>query len=487
MFNKKGNTMTKVAKPVIQLHPHQQDAYDKVVAAIKLGKGSAKGRIVIPTGGGKTFVQAACLDYQRVNNRKTRIHLVLAPRIMLANQLIEDYRVFSGPAYRVVAFHSGTHEPDYEKDQVKWAEKATIRYEAVAEEYTKALNKNQDLVVFSTYHSCKKLNLIEFDTIIADESQYAVGEGFHEAVKSLNGRVKLFFTATEKFTASVNGRGLNNESVYGKRLFEISPSELIKLGLIVPPRLHVMYGQANNAEDTVIDTVIQLGQEQDKLTRAEMPFSKILYAMKTTDDVKTVIDNLPKLKVAFPDHHIYTIISNANYGPMIDGVKESRKKFMDNLRNGEHDNVLIFHYDILSEGIDIAGITGVALMREMSVTKLIQTIGRAVRTYKDDPSKKTQAWISVPVINGNQDAKDNVRKIVQTIRNGGFDISSETVVETGVMKGISDGDQLDDAFGTATNNYSNLFIESVFHDIEDAEFWEDIQSMSFEDALKELI
>ena len=487
MLIKKGIKVNKVAQPVITLNPHQQDAYDSVVAAIKSGNGTAKGRVVIPTGGGKTFVEAACLDYQRISNGKTHIHLVLAPRIMLANQLIEEYRVFSGPAYRVVAFHSGIHEPDYIKDKIKWAEKATTRYEVVAEEYTKALNKKQDLVVFSTYHSCKNLKLIDFDTIIADESQYAVAEGFHEAVKGLNGRVKLFFTATEKFTASVNGRGLNNTAVYGNKLYGISPAELIKLGLIVPPRLHVMYGETNNTDDAVIDTVIQIGQEQDKLTRAEMPFSKILFAMKTTDDVKTVIDNLPKLKAAFPDHHVYTIISNANYGPMIDGVKVSRKQFMDNLRNGTHDNVLIFHYDILSEGIDIAGITGVALLRAMTITKLIQTIGRAVRTYKNNPSKKKQAWISVPVINGNDDDKENVRHIVQTIRNGGFDISSETVVETGILKGISDIDQVDDAFDTPTNNYSNLFIESVFHDIEDAEFWEDIQSKTFEDALKELV
>jgi excinuclease ABC subunit B len=143
-----------------------------------------------------------------------------------------------------------------------------------------------------------------------------------------------------------------------------------------------MYGETNNANDAVIDTVIQIGQEQDKLTRAEMPFSKILYAMKSTDDVKTVIDNLPKLKAAFPDHHIYTVTSKT--GNMIDGVEVGRKRFMDQLRDGTHDNVLIFHYDILSEGIDIAGITGVALLRAMTITKLIQTIGRAARNVNGE-------------------------------------------------------------------------------------------------------
>ena len=140
--------MKKIKKQPISLRPHQQQAFDSVITAIKDGKGSAVGRVVMPTGAGKTFVEAAVLDYQVANNTRTRIHLVLAPRIMLANQLIEEFRTFSGPTYRAIAFHSGTHEPEYEK--IKWQEKATTRYEVVVEEYTKAVNKNQDLVVFST-------------------------------------------------------------------------------------------------------------------------------------------------------------------------------------------------------------------------------------------------------------------------------------------------------------------------------------------------
>jgi superfamily II DNA or RNA helicase len=161
----------------------------------------------MPTGSGKTFVEAAFLDWQRASNSKSRIHLVLAPRILLANQLISEYRKFSGLDYRVIAFHSGHYEP--EDETIRWKEANSTRVSDVVAAHAVALKNDQDLVVFSTYHSCAKLAGIDFDTLIADESQYCVTENFNDSIKLLSARAKMFFTATEKFTASQKGRGLN--------------------------------------------------------------------------------------------------------------------------------------------------------------------------------------------------------------------------------------------------------------------------------------
>ena len=455
---------------MFSLRPHQQDAFDAIVQAIEQGNGSAVGRVVMPTGAGKTFVEASVLEYQRVNNTKSRIHLVLAPRILLVNQLIKEYRDFNGASYRALAFHSGKHEPDYSK--VKWQEVSTTHVDTLKVEWAKAKRKKQDLVVFSTYHSCGKLKDINFDTIIADESQYCVAEDFNNALKSLTGRVQLFFTATERHTASENGRGLNNENVYGERLYEISPAELIKLKLIVPPRLHVMYGETRDEEASVVDEILQLAQEQDKVTRPDLGFSKILFAMNGTDDVKTIIDNLLRIRVEMPLHDVFTITSKT--GAMINGVKIRREQFLDELKSRQ--NCLIFHYDILSEGIDVDGITGVGLLRNMGLAKLLQTIGRAVRIYKPNPALKEQAWISVPVLNGNEDDKERVKEYVNAIRNAGFDISAETVYETGRPRHQPDDTGVDDAYGDVRNNFSNLFITEVFHEIEEAAFWDQIRA-----------
>jgi len=456
---------------LIKLRAHQADALLAIKSALKKGKGSAIGRVVIPTGGGKTFVEAAVLDYQRTKNVTTRIHLVLAPRILLTNQLIGEFRKFSGLTYRAIAFHSGSHEEDYEAG-IKWKEQATTRASEIEAAYKTAVESGQDLVVFSTYHSANKLIGIDFDTMIADESQYCVNEGFNGVIKKLTARVKLFFTATEKHTASDKGRGLNNTSVYGDRLYYISPASLIQLGLIVPPRLHIMYGETRDEDRSIVSEVIEIARAQDKITRPELGFSKILFAMKGTDDVKSIEDNITKIKKEFPDHDVFTITSKN--GARIDNVKVDRElMFLPALTISK--NCLIFHYDILSEGIDVDGITGVALMRNMGLSKLLQTIGRAVRVYKPNPDAKRWALISVSVINGDEDDKENVKYYVSAIRDGGFPIDAESVVETGKPRHQADDENVDDAYGKSKSNYASLFITEVIHEVEEEELFYELR------------
>lgn len=452
----------------VPLHQHQVDALSSIKAAIVAGEGTATGRVIMPTGAGKTFVEAAVID-SRIT-QYMGIHLVLAPRIVLANQLIEEYRKYGGKKYRAIAFHSGSHEPDYEV--VKWQERATTKVATLEEEYKKAMLVGTDLVVFSTYHSCVKLAGIKFDTIIADESQYCVSENFNNAIKALTGRVKLFFTATERHTASENGRGLNNESVYGKQLFKITPADLIQKGLIVAPRLHIMYAETKNEEKSIVNEVIELAVEQNNLTVPELGFSKILFAMKGTKDVKTISDNLGKIKTALPNHDVFAITSKT--GAQVNGVKVRREDFLETLRNAS--NALIFHYDILSEGIDVDGITGVALMRNLGLAKLLQTIGRAVRLYKPNPSLKKQAWISVPVLNGDEDNKAQVANVVRAIRDGGFDISAELVHETGKQRHQGDDEDIDDAYGNLKLNLSLFSITDIMHEIEEDAFWDKLNA-----------
>jgi predicted helicase len=458
---------------MIKLRAHQADALKAVIKAIKKGKGSAVGRVVMPTGAGKTFVEAAVIDHQRKENVKTKIHLVLAPRILLTNQLIGEFRKFSGLTYRAIAFHSGNHEPEYEAG-IKWKEEATTRVEKIQEAYKNAVAVGQDLVVFSTYHSADKLIGIDFDTMIADESQYCVNDGFNEVIKKITARVKLFFTATEKHTASDKGRGLNNTTIYGERLYYISPATLIQLGLIVPPRLHIMYGETRDEDRSIVSEVIEMAKAQDEITRPELGFSKILFAMKGTDDVKSIEDNIAKIKKEFPEHDVFTITSKN--GARIDNIKVDRELvFLPALTTSK--NCLIFHYDILSEGIDVDGITGVALMRNMGLSKLLQTIGRAVRVYKPNPSAKRFALISVSVLNGDEDDKENVKYYVSAVRDGGYDISAESVVETGLPRHIADEENVDDAYDKVKSNFASLFITGIIHEVEEEDFFHELRKV----------
>ncbi len=458
---------------MFELRKHQEEALSAVLTS-KAGIG----RIVIPTGGGKTCVEAYALR-EFINEDARDIHVVFAPRIALVNQLIKEYRNFIGQNYIAVAFHSGRHEPDYEK--VRWSERSTTSVEVVDEEYQRAVNMEKDLVIFSTYASAHKLVEAgyQFDTVIADESQYCVAENHFETMRDIVSTRKFFFTATEKHTATDQGRGLNNEDVFGKVLYQVPPSVLIKKGYIVAPRLHVM--AANRPEDkcTVLDEVKQIAQKQSELS-ASMPVTKILYACKGTSDVTKMVERVDELKAALPKFKIFTIVSNSKYGAMVDGVKMGRGDFLKVLR--ETDHALIFHYDILSEGIDIDGITGVALMRNMGHAKLLQTIGRAVRIYKANPAAKKQAWVSVMVVNGNDESSSHLERVVRLIRDGGFEVNVEEVEFTDDEGfGIADDEDIDDVVSTDEKGTAKAALENVVHSIEQHEFFQTIDG-SVEDS-----
>ena len=449
---------------MLELREHQQDALDAI-----LSNESGIGRIVIPTGGGKTLVEAYALR-EFINEDAYDIHVVLAPRIALVNQLIKEYRGFIGQNYIALAFHSGRQEPDYEK--VKWSERATTSTEVIDEEFSRAARMGKDLVVFSTYASAHKLVEAGYliDTLIADESQYCVAENHFETVREMQATRKFFFTATEKHTSTTSGRGLNNEEVFGEVLYQVSPSILIEKGYIVAPRLHIMSANRPDDKCTVIDEVLRIAEKQSELS-SEMPVTKILYAMKGTDDVAKVVDRMDDIKKAMPEFKVFTILSNAKYGAMVDGKKMPRGDFFKVLR--ETDQALIFHYDILSEGIDVDGITGVSLMRNMTHAKLLQTIGRAVRIYKANPAAKKQAWVSVMTVNGNDESSAHLERVVRLIRDGGFEVNVEEVEFTDAEGfGISDEEDLDDVVSADAKKNGKAELENVMHNIEMSEFFE---------------
>ena len=90
-------------KPLtITLRPHQSRALDAMSAA-------DHGQIIVPTGGGKTIIMIEHVC--RLLNTAPRTIVVVAPRILLANQLSEEFLQFIPTTHTHVAHcHSGeTH------------------------------------------------------------------------------------------------------------------------------------------------------------------------------------------------------------------------------------------------------------------------------------------------------------------------------------------------------------------------------------------
>lgn len=459
-----------------------------------------RGRCVVPTGGGKTAIEAYSLLLKGLTD-EFNIHLVMAPRIVLLNQLIKEYRKYIGQDYLAMCFHSGKLEKDY--TEVKWEETATTSIDIINSQIVRAKSMNKNLVIFSTYHSAWKLVDFNFGMVIADESQYCVSENYFETIINLKAKFKLFCTATEKHVETTDlGRGLNNETVFGPIIpgASVSAAELINQGIIVPPRLHIMRANKsskNRSSSTVVEETINIAKQQHQLTVASgMPYSKILFAMDGTDDIRKIISSIDKIKKELPTHRIFTIMSNEKYGPMIDGEKViqevhgsqiwekkiSRSIFFKELR--ETDNALIFHYDIISEGIDIDGITGVVINRNMQLAKLLQTIGRAVRIFKAHPHLKPQAWVTIPVIDGDIENEEWVRKVLTDIKSS-FEIFPEYIKFTSDDgTGVDEDEGLNNMFNTTNLKTLQTKITNVLHEIEDGLYWKKLDEMTPEELVE---
>jgi len=481
-----------MSKLNLGLYDHVEDA----IIAVTQSQ-TDRGRCIIPTGGGKTAVEAHSLRLRGISN-EFKIHLILAPRIALANQLIKEFRGYIGHNYLGVAFHSGKDEQDY--SQINWEETATTSREVIKEKIVEAQARGKNLVIFSTYHSAWKLVDYDFGMVIADESQYCVGKDYFDTITKLKAEFKLFCTATEKHVEhNPLGRGLNNETVFGSEIYKISAGELIARGIIVPPRVHIMTAEKSaKSASSVVDESIKIAEHQHALTIQQgMPYSKILFAMNGTDDIRKIVASIAKIKKALPTHRIFTIMSNEKYGAMIDGQKTidimhagqvwqnkiSRSVFFKELR--ETDNALIFHYDIISEGIDIDGITGVVINRNMQLAKLLQTIGRAVRKYKANPALKPQAWVTIPVINGDAENKDWVERVLTHIKAGGFAI--ENIKFTGQDgPGTDDDNSLNNQFGNTAKGTVQTMIQNIVHEIEDGVYWKKLTEMTFAERMAKM-
>ena len=228
------------------LYKHQYDAL------IETDKNN-KGIVILPTGAGKTFLEAAIIARDILLNDGFRIYVVNAPRIMLSYQLLlEIYKFLTdfNIEARYMGVHSGRNvdisdlEKIREDSDIPFAE---INSSTSSLEINKMIRKSKrqklPLIMFSTYHSSDRIEEGRkgnrpIDIILNDEAHYLVQNNFHHIIKTVKHKKQFFFTATTKVTASEDGQGMNNLEQFGEVLYEMIPREAIDKGFMVRPRMH---------------------------------------------------------------------------------------------------------------------------------------------------------------------------------------------------------------------------------------------------------
>ena len=397
---------------MLTLRPHQQRITDRMLAY-------KKGQIIVPTGGGKTLtmIMDAQSSMNSIDNGVTTV--VVAPRILLAEQLCSEFMEVidpdnSDPYLHVMHVHSGeTHYTSTTK-----AEKIHLYANC-------ARSMGENCIIFTTYHSLHRVMEadIEVNNIYFDEAHNSVQRNFFPATEYFaeNADRCYFYTATPKHSLTVKKPGMNWGFVYGQVLANIPAPELVEGGYILPPKVvvkqlplvkgrKVMYAEdADNLLETIDDNNID----------------KTLICARTTKQIMGLISQSDFcMQLAERGYSWMTITSKT--GAIIDGQKVNREEFFNTLNTWGKDGTkkfVVIHHSILSEGINVSGLEAVIFMRNMDYIGISQSIGRVIRLGS---TEKTFGLVCIPTYDtvGISTAK-KVQAVVDVVFNQGQPAISE--------------------------------------------------------------
>jgi superfamily II DNA or RNA helicase len=358
----------------ITLRPHQQRGLDAMLS-------NAIGQILVPTGGGKTLI--AIQDaVRRFSIKVPRTIVVVAPRILLAEQLSSEYLEHITNA-NVLHVHSGetkhfsTTNPERIKLFVDMCQ--TVR---------------EHVLIFTTYNSLRRVmeSGINVDTIYFDEAHNSVKRNFFPATEYFSKQADrcYYFTATRKTSVTIAKPGMNDRDVYGDIICRVSAPELVDGGYIVAPKVKVI------EMDKVDKKSITPHLESNNIltTVDELSISKVLVCAKTTKQLTTLFQT--DFAQQLTDRGYSYLYITSKTGAIIDGVKVSREKFFEVLNawgRQSDKKFVVLHRSILSEGINISQLEGVIFMRNMDTIEMTQSIGRVLRLAEN----KTFGFCCVPV------------------------------------------------------------------------------------------
>ena len=300
----------------MQLRPHQQRALDAI-------KNNNKGCVYVPTGGGKTVIMMEDCKRRFLESDEVQTIVVVAPRILLANQLFEEFFSYLNGHVSCAVMHVHSGEVDGFR---------TTKPEQIAA-HDAACRGNFHQLIFTTYHSLGRIvdSGINVDVMYCDEAHNATQKSHFVGVAatSMAAESAYFFTATPKYSRNPHARGMNNKIVFGDTLESVPAPELINNGSIIPPQLVVHESELvrtkDNAHevdrDLLISVVDDLSEEQSAKVLVAAPNTRVLWNMLSKTDV---LDTLNQM--GYDILHI-----TSKHGAYINREKVGRDKFFQTL------------------------------------------------------------------------------------------------------------------------------------------------------------
>ena len=359
----------------ITLRPHQREAVNAMWQ-------NNKGQVIIPTGGGKTI----CMIDDAITNMEVRHHgqtfVVVAPRILLAEQLCKEFLELLSPGHNAHVMH--VHSGDVEFFHTTNPEKIHLFANT-------ARTAGENCIIFTTYHSLHKVQQadIEVNTIYFDEAHNSVQRNFFPATEHFSADADrcYFFTATPKHSLTIFKPGMNDPAVYGQVICTVRAPHLVEEGYILPPKVVVKELPRGEYQQSDCQNLLETIDDNEP--------GKILIAARSTKQIMRLVSD-SDFCVELQSRGYNWMLITSKTGAIINGQKVTREEFFKTLNAwGESDErFVVMHHSILSEGINVKGLDAVLFMRNMDYIGISQSIGRVIRL---GGAQKTFGLVCVPV------------------------------------------------------------------------------------------
>lgn len=406
-----------------------------------------KAQIIIPTGGGKTLLEHIAVNKTIQNDGL--VHIVLAPRIALVHQLINEFWNYKSENWKPLCVCSSQAELSeyYEGESANGKIETSTKSQTISGKIKHAIESLEPLVIFGTLHSAEKIaialrqNDYEADIVIMDEAHNLTQETWGKWLTDLPSKRQLYFTATRRVSRNINGegRGMDNRALFGEVIHQVSPAQVIEDGSIVPPRLHFMYPtqslDVSNEKEYLRGQIMMVvgGTKKHHEVMNGAP-TRIIVFCEGAEDAHDMAE-CKAIQDTFPDWYIAAVTSKTTR------MKDKRSNIFNKFSDSE--NSIMFHYDVISEGIDLPGITAILPLRELGEIKIVQAIGRALRVTVDDRRalaegrikvgddtgwQKPYGWVILPFMGGDLNyASGRITEVAFALREAGFDADVETI------------------------------------------------------------
>jgi superfamily II DNA or RNA helicase len=336
-----------------------------------------KGCVYIPTGGGKTVVMKEDIKQRLLNTTKPMTVVIVAPRILLANQLCSEFEEYLGE-FDIVYMHVHSGETHHV---------SSTKPDMIVEQNELVLMFNKHHFIFTTYNSLGRVNDAEIsvDVVYFDEAHHCVKPSNFVGIAHTSRYAEnaYFFTATPKFNNSQ--QSMNNTAVYGKKIISIPAQELIDAGSIIPPRIHTYEAKTIRTKENaayvdaenIIGILNEMNEDSVPKVLVAAPSTRVIWDMFTESDLMQQLNDM-----GYAVLHV-----TSKHGAYVNKKKVSREQFfeiMTEYGNDPQQKFIVFHYSILSEGMNVSGLTHCIMLRNLPLIEMAQTIGRVIRMNKDD-------------------------------------------------------------------------------------------------------